>query len=119
MPASDSTCSVFANWYLPDDWDTTVTVVIRYAISVATTYSVLWQFTGLVLGSGTLASRGNIFNNNNANDFVAATSNTVYEKTIALNNANIVGGGILGVDLGSDASNSGALRIYGMWLTKT
>lgn len=117
--SGDANAGGFWSFLLPKGWDTTVTLVMRYVNSTTNTWSGKWDVQGMAVGQSAQTEVGNILNDDTSNDFPSGTANIIYEKTIALDNANVVGGNLLTVFLQSDNADTGHLYIISMGVRKT
>ena len=121
LPNGANDCRGTWSFVLPTGWDTTVTIVIWFAgnTSGADTYNGLWTVSAIESGEDVQTKEGNVLNASGAHDFPGAGLTDLTQHTIALNNANIVGGKILSVEFQADTMNSVDCNIAKMVIIKT
>ena len=121
MPNNDTNAAFRANFLVHPDLPspTTLTLKIVYSITDANAWSGLWSIECLTTGNTYTSFANNVLSSDSSNDFPAGTSNEIFIKSIVLDDASIVVGGVLGVRFISDALNAGDLFIWAMYIEET
>ncbi len=121
MPNNDTNASFRANFLVHPDLPspTTLTLKIVYSITDANAWSGLWSIECLTTGATYISFANNVLSADSSNDFPGGTANEIFIKSIVLDDASIVAGGVLGVRFISDALNAGDLFIWAMYIEET
>ena len=109
-------CYALFSLNVPANIVTTATLKIRYFMNAIGAYSVLFTIGAITDAASQVVQSTNILNADNGHDFPVGVANTVYTKSIAIDDADLVAGATLGVKIEADAANVPVLHILDLWL---